>query len=62
MVLRKMVFFHVVLKLRCNRQKSSFLPPLMDESPKFMEFEVGIHDDAYEGRFHSHVPFIGPRQ
>ena len=24
-----------------------------------MEFEVGIHDGAYLGRLHSHVPFIG---
>ena len=25
----------------------------------FMEFEVGIHDGAYKGRLHSHIPFIG---
>ena len=25
----------------------------------FMEFEVGVHDGAYKGRLHSHVPFIG---
>ena len=25
----------------------------------FVEFEVGIHDDAYQGRMHSHVFFIG---
>ena len=25
----------------------------------FMKFEVGIHDGAYKGRLHSHLPFIG---
>ena len=25
----------------------------------FMEFEVGVHDGAYKGPLHSHVPFIG---
>ena len=25
----------------------------------FMEFEVGVHDGAYKGRLHSHVPFVG---
>ena len=24
-----------------------------------MEFEVGIHNGAYKGSLHSHVPFIG---
>ena len=27
----------------------------------FMEFEVGIHDGAYEGRLHSQVPSIGQK-
>ena len=26
-----------------------------------MEFEVGIHDGAYKGRLHSHVPFMATR-
>ena len=24
-----------------------------------MKFEVGIHDGAFKGTLHSHVPFIG---